>query len=94
MRGSSRDVAEAGRELGRFDARPWLGEIAQPAAVVVTREDEAVPPRWQRNLAAALGARVFESPGDHLSALAEEGFNTALLDAVASVSAPAAVRAA
>ena len=94
VRGSSRDIAEAGRELGRFDARPWLGEIAQPAAVVVTREDTAVPPRWQRNRAAGLGARIFESPGDHLTALTEAGFNTALLDAVGSVSAPVAVRAA
>src|SRR5215218_4558968 len=67
VRGSSRDIAEAGRELGRFDARPWLGEVRAPAAVVVTREDRAVPPRWQRKLAAGLGAPVFESPGDHLA---------------------------
>ncbi len=25
MRHSARDIAEAGRELGRFDSRPWLG---------------------------------------------------------------------
>ena len=83
VRGSSRDIAEAGRELGRFDARPWLGEIRQPAAVVVTTQDRSVPPRWQRALANGLGARVFESPGDHFAAGAEpEGFNAALLAAL------------
>ena len=86
VRGAARDIAEAGRELGRFDARPWLGEIAQPSAVVLTRDDRAVPPRWQRSLASGLGARVFESPGDHFAAGTEpEGFNAALLAALAHV---------
>jgi pimeloyl-ACP methyl ester carboxylesterase len=89
IRGSSRDIAEAGRELGRFDARPWLGEIRQSSAVVLTRKDKAVPPRWQRSLASGLGAPVFESPGDHFaSGLEIEGFNRALLAALAHV-APA-----
>ncbi len=56
VRGSSRDIAEAGRELGGFNARPWLGEIRQPAAVVLTKDDRGVPPRWQRALAKGLGA--------------------------------------
>jgi 3-oxoadipate enol-lactonase len=86
VRGSSRDVAEAGRELGRFDARPWLGEIARPAAVVLTRDDDAVPPHLQRKLAAGLGAPVFESPGDHFaSGMEGEGFNAALLAAIRAV---------
>ena len=42
------DIAEAGRELGRFDARPWLADVLVPSAVVLTRRDKAVPPRWQR----------------------------------------------
>jgi len=88
VRGSSRDVAEAGRELGRFDARPWLREISQPAAVVVTREDNAVPPRWQRSLAKGLGAPTFDSPGDHFACGEEpEGFNAALLAALDHVGA-------
>src|SRR3954453_11858440 len=33
-RGSSRDIAEAGRELGRFDSRPWLAGVDVPAAVI------------------------------------------------------------
>jgi pimeloyl-ACP methyl ester carboxylesterase len=90
VRGSSRDIAEAGRELGRFDARPWLREVTVPAAGVVTTEDHAVPPRWQRSLAKGLGAPTFDSPGDHFaSGQAYEGFNRALLAAVGDV-APAA----
>ena len=92
VRGSSRDVAEAGRELGRFDARPWLHEIGVPAAVVLTREDRSVPPRWQRKLAQGLGAEVFVSPGNHFaSALAAECFNPALLAAIRHVASPATV---
>jgi hypothetical protein len=92
VRGSSRDIAEAGRQLGRFDARPWLGEVRPPAAVVVTRRDRSVPPRWQRALASGLQAPVFDSPGDHFaSGLEIEGFNKALLAALAHVAPRAAV---
>jgi pimeloyl-ACP methyl ester carboxylesterase len=94
VRGSARDVAEAGRELGRFDARPWLGDVPVPAAVVLTRQDRAVPPRWQRSLAKGLGAPIFESPGDHFAAGIEaEGFNRALLAALADVGRRAGVPA-
>jgi len=86
VRGSARDIAEAGRELGRFDARPWLGELRAPAASVVTRNDHAVPPAWQRDLARRLGATVTESPGDHLASSTHvAGFNAALLDALRRV---------
>ncbi len=66
MRHCTRDIAEAGRELGRFDSRPWLSSIRAPSAVVITARDEAVPPYKQRELASALGARVFEVPIRHL----------------------------
>ena len=86
VRGSARDIAEAGRELGRFDSRPWLGEIAAPAACVVTTEDDLVPPRAQRDLAARLGAPTFEVDGDHLAvATGAQVFNPVLLAAIAHV---------
>src|SRR5689334_15075495 len=66
LRHQARDLAEAGRELGRFDSRPWLSSVKAPAAVVVTTRDTAVVPRKQRELAAALGAPVFEAPITHL----------------------------
>ncbi|MEA2302300.1 MAG: hypothetical protein QOE44_2835 [Solirubrobacteraceae bacterium] len=88
-RGAPAALAEAGRELGRFDSRPWVGDLDSPAAVVVTTLDRSVPPSKQRALAAALGARTFEVHGDHL-VVAEEGspFNPALLAAVGHVARP------
>jgi pimeloyl-ACP methyl ester carboxylesterase len=87
-RHSARDVAEAGRELGRFDSRPWLSSIKIPAAVVVTSRDTAVSPRKQHELATALSATVFEAPIDHLENTTKAAeFNPALLQAIEAVRA-------
>jgi 3-oxoadipate enol-lactonase len=86
-RGSSVDLAEAGRELSRYDSRPWIGELRNiPSAVIVTTKDLAVLPRKQRALGRALGARVLEVRGDHFAvALAREAYAAALLSALAAV---------
>jgi len=86
-RGSSVDLAEAGRELSRYDARPWIARLRDlPSAVVVTTRDRSVLPRKQRGLAAALGARTFEVRGDHFAVTAvPEAFAAALLAAVDDV---------
>jgi 3-oxoadipate enol-lactonase len=90
-RGSARDIAEAGRELGRYDSRPWIGSLDVPAAVVVTTEDRDVPPRKQRELAASLRAPTFEVKGSHLAVGSDpEQFAEALLAALGAVGAPAA----
>jgi pimeloyl-ACP methyl ester carboxylesterase len=92
MRSSARDIAEAGRELGRYDSRPWLNRVSVRAAVLVTTRDTAVPPRNQRALAAALRAPVFEAPLDHLELIARAGeYNPRLLEAVAAVAEPGGV---
>jgi pimeloyl-ACP methyl ester carboxylesterase len=85
-RGSARDAAEAGRELGRYDARPWIANLEQPSAVIVTTRDRQVPPRKQRALARILGAETFEVPGDHFAVgdLYQE-FEPQLLAAIKSV---------
>jgi hypothetical protein len=64
-RGSSSDIAEAGRELGRYDGRSWLGALGVRSAVILTVDDDLVPPRKQRELAALLDAPVLEVPGSH-----------------------------
>jgi pimeloyl-ACP methyl ester carboxylesterase len=88
MRHSARDVAEAGRELGRFDSRSWLSSVNVPAAVVVTSRDSAVSPRKQRELADALHANVFEAPIDHLEVTTRgDLYNGPLIDAIRSVEA-------
>jgi pimeloyl-ACP methyl ester carboxylesterase len=94
-RSSARDLAEAGRELGRFDSRPWLGSIEVPAAAVITARDSAVSPQKQRELAAAARATVFEVPLDHLQLTdrADE-YNPALLRALEAVASAEDAKAA
>jgi pimeloyl-ACP methyl ester carboxylesterase len=89
-RGNPVDLAEAGRELGRYDARSWLGSIDTPAAVVVTARDTQVPPHKQRELAQLLRAPTFDVAADHLAVGSHpQEFNRALraaLDVVAPIS--------
>jgi 3-oxoadipate enol-lactonase len=88
-RHAARDVAEAGRELGRFDSRPWLGSVSVPAATVITSRDRSVSPRKQHELAAAIGATVFEVGIDHLDVTSRAAeFNPALLAALEAVRSP------
>jgi pimeloyl-ACP methyl ester carboxylesterase len=89
-RNSARDVAEAGRELGRFDSRPWLGSLDVPATAVITTGDQSVPPDNQREAATALGATVYEAPIDHLEVTTRASeYNPALLRALAALEAAA-----
>jgi pimeloyl-ACP methyl ester carboxylesterase len=88
LRHSGRDVAEAGRELGRFDSRPWLGSVQVPAAMVLTARDGAVSPAKQHELATAVKAAVFEVPLDHLELTSRDAeYNPALLSALEAVRA-------
>jgi 3-oxoadipate enol-lactonase len=86
-RGSSVDLAEAGRELSRYDARPWIARLRDvPSAVVVTTRDRSVLPRKQRRMARALGAPTFDVRGDHFAVTIErDAFRAALIAALASV---------
>jgi len=94
MRHSARDIAEAGRELGRFDSRPWLKPQPFPTAVVLTTADDAVPPAKQRELVAALKADLFEAPVRHLDVGALAGAEPAARYNPALIAALDAVRAA
>lgn len=78
--------------LGSFDARPWLGGVDVPTAVVVTARDRAIPTARQRALAAQIpGARVLEAPGGHASVVFDvEAWRPVFLEAVADVTARAA----
>lgn len=79
-RASAIDVAEAGREISRFDGRSWIGDLTTPSAVIVTTQDKAVPPAKQRRLADALNARAFAVDADHAAVTtARAPFNRALL---------------
>ncbi len=86
-RGSARDLAEAGRELGRFDSSPWAGALPQPRQVIVMTRDRLVPPRKQRALAAALDVQPVLLDADHdACSTAPREFILALLGALREIS--------
>jgi pimeloyl-ACP methyl ester carboxylesterase len=59
-------LLQAGAALTRYDARPWLGTVDVPTAVVVTTLDRVVAPESQLALAHSIpNAQVFEVRGDH-----------------------------
>lgn len=86
-RGSAEDLAEAGREMGRYDARGWLQTVDVPTAVIVTTRDSLVPPEMQRDLADRIpGASTWEVRGDHDAVVARpDQFLPALTGAVHEV---------
>ena len=103
-RGDPSEIADAGRALGRYDARPFAADVDVPTAVVVTTNDRLVRPKKQRALAKAVRAEVFELAGDHdVPLVSDEAFADRTLAAVRSVasrawphassSSPAAARA-
>ena len=86
-RGDPKEIADAGRALGAYDARPFAGTVDVPTAVVITTKDRLVRPSKQRALAAAIpGARTFELAGDHdVCWVKGNEFAATTVDAVRSV---------
>ena len=84
-----RMILEAGRALGSFSAREWLGEIDVPVSVITTMRDEIVPLRRQIRLFEEIpGAQVFRVDGGHDAVVARsDAFNPALQSAIDSVRA-------
>jgi len=82
-----RMVLEAGRAIGRYDAREWLEGVDVPTSVVITMRDRVVPVRRQVRLFETVQrAEAFRVDGDHDSVAAlPERFVPTLLRAVQSV---------
>jgi 3-oxoadipate enol-lactonase len=80
-------VAAAGQALGRFRSEPWLPTIDTPTAVVITTQDNTVPPTRQRQLAATIpGATSHEVDLDHRASASDPEMYWPVLDnALASV---------
>lgn len=90
-RGDPIGTHEAGLALGRYDARPFIGSLGKPAAVVVTLKDRLVP-RWKQRalIEAVRPVRVVELRGDHDACLVKpREFGEALVEAVTAVVDPA-----
>lgn len=85
-RSASWDVAEAGREIGRFDSRDWVGELTLASAVIVTTLDVLVPPARQREFAKRLNAAVYPLDSGHLApGTAPAAFHCSLVTALDDV---------
>ncbi|MDQ3319742.1 MAG: hypothetical protein M3515_05805, partial [Actinomycetota bacterium] len=93
-RGSGRDIAEAGRELGRFDSRGWLRSVEAPVAVVVNTRDRTLAVRKQEELAAGVDGARFAFDGDHMAVVGQgRRYAETLLEAIGAVSGAARVGA-
>ncbi|MGO9505430.1 MAG: alpha/beta fold hydrolase [Streptosporangiaceae bacterium] len=80
-------VVSAMPAVCRFTSHSWIGQVAVPAAVVVTTQDRIVPPGRQLQLARAIpGASVHEIDAGHGACVnAPRLFAPALLGACCSV---------
>ena len=84
-------VLEAGRAIGNFSSREWIGEIDVPTSVVITMRDQVVPLRRQVRLFEAIpDAEAFRVDGDHDAVVANaDRFVPTLLRAMPSRSSSA-----
>ena len=82
-----RAVLEAGRAIGNFSSRDWIGEIDVPTSTLITMRDRVVPVRRQVRLFEAIpDAEAFRVDGDHDSCVANaKQFVPTLLRACRSV---------
>ena len=61
-----RAILEAGRAIGKFSSRDWIGEIDVPTAMIITMRDRIVPVRRQVRLFEAIPeAEAFRVDADH-----------------------------
>ena len=80
-------IFEAGRALGRYNARPWIGEIDVPTGIVVTMRDGAITPDRQLLMASEIrGSTVHEVDGGH-AVCSQRRFAPPLLEACQAVAA-------
>lgn len=82
-----RMVLEAGRAIGKFNSREWIGDIDVPTSTLITMRDKVVPVRRQVRLFESIPkAEAFRVDGDHDAVVANaERFVPTLLRAVHSV---------
>ena len=74
-------LAQAGRALGAFDSREWIGSVDVPTAVLITTRDTLVPPARQWRLAKSIpGTVVHEVDGDHRVCVADPDKFVPVLD--------------
>jgi 3-oxoadipate enol-lactonase len=68
-----RQILEAGKEIGSFNSLKWLSEVDVPTSVVITTQDQVIPPeRQQRLLELLKDVDVHLVDGGHNAIYAEQ----------------------
>ena len=68
-----RQILEAGKEIGSFNSLKWLSEVNVPTSVVITTQDQVIPPeRQQRLLELLKDVDVHLVDGGHNAIYAEQ----------------------
>ncbi len=80
-----RIVLEAGRAMGTYSARRWIGDVDVPTAVLVTTRDRGIPPLNQLSMALAIPGATIHRIEDGHTACAKRPFAPALLGACLDV---------
>ncbi|MCZ6464613.1 MAG: alpha/beta hydrolase [Proteobacteria bacterium] len=80
-----RMLLEAGAEVARHDARPWLREIDVPTAVLITTEDAALGTETQYWMAHQISGATIHCHEDGHTACAWPAFGRSLLGACQDV---------
>jgi pimeloyl-ACP methyl ester carboxylesterase len=62
-------ISQAGRALGRYNARSWANGLNIPTVMVVTVKDQLVAPEKQHRLAEVMQALTVLLDGDHIVSL-------------------------
>jgi 3-oxoadipate enol-lactonase len=85
------NILEAGRTIGGFSSRDWIGDVDVPTAVVITTQDRTVPARRQLRLAESIpGAAIYRVPAAHNACFsAAERWVPAVVEACTNVAARA-----
>lgn len=82
-----RTVLEAGRAIGNFSSKGWIGDVDVPTANIITMRDHVIPLRRQLRLYESIPrAEAFRVDGDHDACIANASvFVPTLLRAAESV---------
>jgi pimeloyl-ACP methyl ester carboxylesterase len=80
-----RMILEAGHAIGQYNARPWIGDVDVPTAVMVTARDRALLPSQQAKLAVSIPNAVVHRIDDGHVACASPFFVDPFMDACLDV---------
>lgn len=89
-----KQIIEAARQIGRYDARRWIDGVSVPTAVVATLHDDVVPVRHQLALAEAIADSTLRQVrgGHHACVTHPRRFVPVLFDACREVADRALAR--